>query len=114
MRGDCAGSEGLLMVPARRKGGWGGKGGMQKAESGKLEELGRCACELRSLRRAALVPSRYYCTSCLSISLRLIGLRFAYLTHGTTRKLYPATFLEIPSSLSCYNHELVMIYKKQT
>ena len=41
---------------------------MQKAESGKLEELGRCACELRSLRRAALVPSQYYstvlCTSC--------------------------------------------------
>lgn len=88
---------------------------MQKAESGKLEELGRCACELRSLRRAALVPSRYYCTSCLSISLRLIGLGPAYLTHGTTRKLYPATFLEVPSSLSSfYNHELVMIYKKQT
>jgi hypothetical protein len=65
MRGDRAGSEGLLMVPAREKGV---EGGRRNAESGKLEELGRCACELRSLRRAALVPSQYYspvlCTSC--------------------------------------------------
>lgn len=73
MRGDCAGHEWLLMVPAREK-GVGGEGGMQKAESGKLEELGRCACELRSLRRAALVPSRYNGTSCQSIFPCLIGL----------------------------------------
>lgn len=72
MRGDCAARKGLLMVPAREK-GVGGKGGMQKVGSGKLEELGRCACELRSLRRAALVPSRYYCTSCLFIFPCVIG-----------------------------------------
>lgn len=88
---------------------------MQKAESGKLEELGRCAYNLRSLRRAALVPSRCYCAPCLPISPRLIGLGPAYVIWQTTRKLYQqfwnaALFL----SSSSYNHELVMIYTKQT
>lgn len=46
------------MVPAREKGvGGTAECRKQKAECGKLEELGRCAYELRSLRRAALVPS---------------------------------------------------------
>lgn len=65
---------------------------MQKAESGKLEELGRCACELRSLRRAALVPSRYYCTSCLSVSPCLIGPAAAYLSGLGHSKTLPAIF----------------------
>lgn len=60
-RGLCW-QRGVADGSGQEKRGLGGKGGMQKAESGKLEELGRCACELRSLRRAALVPSRYYCT----------------------------------------------------
>lgn len=58
-RGLCR-AQGVADGSGQRKGGW-GDGGMQKAESGKLEELGRCAYELRSLRRAALVPSRCYC-----------------------------------------------------
>lgn len=92
MRGDCAGRKGLLMAPAREK-GVGGEGGMQKAESGKLEELGRCACELRSLRRAALVPSRYYyATSCLPISPCLIGLVPTYVSRRNHSKTLPAIF----------------------
>lgn len=87
---------------------------MQKAESGKLEELGRCAYELRSLRRAALVPSRCYCTSCLPTLPCLIGLWPAYLSGINHSKTLPASFQCSLFLSSSYNHELVMIYTKQT
>lgn len=111
-RGLCR-AQGVADGSGQRKGGW-GEGGMQRAESGKLEELGRCACGLRSLRRAALVPSRCYCKSCLSISGCLIGQKRAYLIEPEHSKTLSAIFECSLSLSSSYNHELVMIYIKQT